>query len=119
MDEYIANSPEEVGQILEKIRSVVKKAAPKAEETIRYQMPTFTFNGTYLVYFAAFKKHIGFYPAPNDIPEFKEALAKYGAGRGTLKFPLDEPIPYSLIRRIVKYRIKENMRRVTSKGKKK
>lgn len=119
MDDYIANSPDEVRQILEKIRRTVRKAAPKVEETISYQMPTFTLNGTYLVYFAAFKKHIGFYPAPNGIPEFKEALATYGAGRGTLKFPLDEPIPYNLIQEIVKYRVKENAEKVTPKEKKK
>jgi uncharacterized protein YdhG (YjbR/CyaY superfamily) len=107
IDEYIAGFPHDVQGILEKTRKTIRKAAPDAEETIRYKMPTFTLNGNNLVYFGAFKKHIGFYPAPIGIAEFKEELSVYGAGKGTLKFPLDEPIPFDLIRKIVQSRAKE------------
>jgi uncharacterized protein YdhG (YjbR/CyaY superfamily) len=118
IDEYIAGFPNDVQEILEKIRRTIRKAAPDAEETMSYQMPTFTLKGNYLVYFAGFKKHIGFYPAPIGIAEFKEELSAYGAGKGTLKFPLDKPIPVNLISKIVKFRVKENLGRATAKGKK-
>jgi uncharacterized protein YdhG (YjbR/CyaY superfamily) len=117
IDEYIAAYPNDVQAILQKIRLTIRKAAPKAEETLSYKMPTFTLKGKYLVWFAAFKKHIGFYPAPNGVAEFNEALATYGAARSTLKFPLDEPIPYDLIRKIVKFRAKEDMGRPVAKEK--
>jgi uncharacterized protein YdhG (YjbR/CyaY superfamily) len=107
IDEYIAGFPNDVQKILEKIRMTIRKAAPDAEETISYQMPTFTLKGNYLVYFAAFKKHIGFYPAPIGIAEFKEELSVYEAGKGTMKFPLDKPIPFDLITKIVKFRVKD------------
>jgi uncharacterized protein YdhG (YjbR/CyaY superfamily) len=119
IDEYIAGFPNDVQQILEKIRATIKKATPDAEETISYQIPTFTLKGKYLVYFAAFKKHIGFYPAPIGNAEFKKELAVYGAGKGTAKFPLDQPIPFDLIRKIVKFRAKENLEIAKAKGKKK
>ena len=96
----------------------IRTAAPDAEETISYQMPTFTLKGNYLVYFAAYKKHIGFYPAPIGNAEFKEALSVYAAGKGTVKFPLDKPIPFDLISKIVKFRVKENLARAAAKGKK-
>ena len=115
IDEYIAGFPNEVQEILEKIRMTIRKAAPEAEETIRYQMPTFTLNGTYLVYFAAYKKHIGFYPAPIGNDEFKDEIAAYAAGKGTLQFPLDKPIPHGLISRVVKFRIQENLERAGTK----
>ena len=118
IDEYIAAFPHDVQDILEKIRMTIRKAAPEAEETISYQMPTFTLNGHYLVYFAAFKKHIGFYPAPIGNAEFEQELSVYGAGKGTVKFPLDQPIPFDLISKIVKFRAKENLER-TAKGNKK
>jgi uncharacterized protein YdhG (YjbR/CyaY superfamily) len=118
IDEYIAGFPNDVQEILEKIRRTIRKAAPDAEETMSYQMPTFTLKGNYLVYFAGFKKHIGFYPAPIGIAEFKEELSAYGAGKGTLKFPLDKPIPVNLISKIVKFRVKENLGRAAAKGKK-
>ncbi len=117
IDAYIAGYPPEVQAILQKMRATIHKAAPKAEETMSYKMPTFTLNGKYLVYFAAFKQHISLYPAPNGLPEFKDALAQYAAGRGTLKFSLAEPIPYRLITRLVKYRVKENLGRAEGRKK--
>jgi uncharacterized protein YdhG (YjbR/CyaY superfamily) len=119
IDEYIAGFPIDVQEILEKIRMTIRKAAPGAEETISYQIPTFTLKGRYLVYFAAYKKHIGLYPAPLGNAEFKEQLSVYGAGKGTAKFPLHKPIPFGLIRKIVKFRAKENLERAKAKGRKK
>jgi uncharacterized protein YdhG (YjbR/CyaY superfamily) len=119
IDEYIAGFPHDVQEILEKIRMTIRKAAPDAEETISYQMPTFTLKGKYLVYFAAFKKHIGFYPAPVGNAEFEAELAVYEAGKGTVKFPFDKPIPFDLISKIVEFRAKENVERAEAKGKKK
>ena len=118
IDEYIARFPPQVQEILEKIRQTVRKAAPGAEETIKYGMPTFTLNGN-LVYFAAFKKHIGFYPptAARDA-RFKKELSVYKGPKGSLRFPLDEPIPYGLISRIVKQRVKENLARAKAGEKK-
>ncbi len=117
IDEYIAGFPQDVQEILEKIRMTIRKAAPDAEETIKYQMPTFTLKGN-LVYFAAFKKHIGFYPVPTGIEEFKNELSVYEGGKGSVQFPLDKPIPFDLISRIVKFRVKENLTRAEAKGKK-
>ncbi len=114
IDEYIAGFPPDVQKVLKKIRMTIRKAAPDAEETIKYRMPTFILNGN-LVYFAAFKNHIGFYPIPTGIKEFEKELSAYKMGRGSVQFPLDEPIPYDLITRIVKFRVKENLK----KGKKK
>ena len=118
IDEYIAGFPHDVQEILEKIRMTIRKAAPDAEETIKYQIPTFTLQGN-LVHFGAYKKHIGFYPAPTGLEEFKEELSAYEGSKGTLRFPLDTPIPYDLISKIVKYRVKENLERAEAKGKKK
>jgi len=109
IDEYIAGFPNDVQAILEKIRLTIRKAAPEAEETISYKMPTFNLNGHYLVYFAAYKKHIGFYPVPTGNEEFQKELSVYQSGKGTLQFPLDKPIPFSLISKIVKFRMKENL----------
>lgn len=117
IDKYIAGFPPDVQEILEKIRMTVKEAAPDAQETIKYQMPTFTLKGN-LVHFAAFKKHIGFYPVPTGIEAFKDELAAYVGGKGSVQFPLDQPIPYDLISRIVKFRVKENLERAEAKGKK-
>jgi uncharacterized protein YdhG (YjbR/CyaY superfamily) len=111
IDEYIAGFASEVQEILQKIRVTIRKAAPEAEEAISYQIPTFTLKGKYLVYFAAYKKHISLYPAPIGIAEFKEELAPYKSGKGTAKFPLDKPIPFDLISRIVKFRVTENLGR--------
>jgi uncharacterized protein YdhG (YjbR/CyaY superfamily) len=116
IDEYIAAFPNDVQEILEQIRMTIRTAAPDAEETISYQMPTFMLRGKYLVYFAAYKKHIGLYPAPTGIAEFEEELSLYGAGKGTLRFPLDKPIPLDLIARIVKFRISENLNKAAAKA---
>jgi uncharacterized protein YdhG (YjbR/CyaY superfamily) len=118
IDEYIAGSPKDVQKILEKIRKTVHKAAPQAEETINYQMPAFKLYGN-LVYFAAFKKHIGFYPIPSGIEKFKAELSVYEQGKGSVQFPLDQPIPYDLISRIVKFRAAENLKKAAGKAKKK
>jgi uncharacterized protein YdhG (YjbR/CyaY superfamily) len=118
IDQYIADFPEDIQQILQKIRATIKKAAPGAEETMKYQMPTFMLKGN-LVYFAAFKKHIGFYPVPTGIEKFKKELSVYKTAKGSVQFPLDQPMPYDLITKIVKFRVKENSARAAAKGKKK
>ena len=119
IDEYVAGFPPEVQEILQKIRMTIRKAAPDAEEKISYQMPTFTLNGKNLVHFAAFKNHIGFYPVPTGIEAFKRELSVYETGKGSVKFPLDRPIPYALISKIVKFRVKENLARAKAKAKQK
>jgi uncharacterized protein YdhG (YjbR/CyaY superfamily) len=106
MTDYIATFPKDVQIILEEIRKIIKIAAPEAEETINYGIPTFKLKGN-LVHFAAFKKHIGFYPTPSGIEAFKDELADYELSKGTVKFPLDNPIPYDLIKRITAYRVAE------------
>ncbi len=118
IDEYIADFPEDVQEILEKIRLTIRNAAPDAEETIKYQMPTFTLKGN-LVHFAAYKKHIGLYPAPSGIEKFKDELSAYKGAKGSVRFPLNQPIPYNLIGEIVKFRVQENLERAEAKGKKK
>lgn len=114
IDEYIAGFPEDVREILEKLRMTIREAAPDAEEAIKYRMPTFTLNGN-LVHFAAFKKHIGFYPAPRGIEEFKDELSVYKGAKGSVQFPLDRPVPFELISRIVKFRVRNHLE--TSKAK--
>lgn len=118
MDEYISLFPTDVQTILEKIRLTIKKAAPIAQETINYQMPTFTLHGN-LVHFAAFKNHIGFYPTPSGIENFKKELSVYEGAKGSVRFPLDKPIPYALIGKIVKFRVKEVMQKAEAKSSKK
>lgn len=118
IDEYIAGFPKGVQEILEKIRTTIRKAAPAAEETIKYQIPTFTMKGN-LVHFAGYKNHVGFYPAPSGIEKFKKELSAYGSAKGTLQFPLDEPIPFDLISKVVKFRVKENLAKAESKARKK
>jgi uncharacterized protein YdhG (YjbR/CyaY superfamily) len=117
IDEYIADFPKDVQAILEKIRMTIREAAPDAQETIKYRMPTFTLKGN-LVHFAAYKKHIGFYPVPTGIEQFKEELSVYKGGKGSVQFPLDEPIPFDLISKIVKFRVKENLKRAQAKTEK-
>jgi uncharacterized protein YdhG (YjbR/CyaY superfamily) len=107
MDEYINTFPEDVRAILNELRQIIREAAPEAEETISYQMPTFRLNGN-LVHFAAFKNHVGFYPTPTGIEAFKDELSPYKGAKGSVQFPIDQPLPLSLIRRIVAYRVKEN-----------
>lgn len=105
INEYVRIFPKDVRDILEEIRQTIQRAAPDAEETISYQIPAFKLNGKTLVYFAAFKKHIGFYPpAPKA---FKKDVAPYAGPKGNLKFPLDKPVPYDLMRKIVEFRVKE------------
>ena len=111
IDEYIKASPKDVQSILQRLRLTIQKAAPEAVETISYQMPTFKLNGKGLVYFAAFKNHIGFYPIPSGIEAFKKELSRYKQGKGSVQFPIDKPIPYDLVRRIVRFRAKENRER--------
>jgi uncharacterized protein YdhG (YjbR/CyaY superfamily) len=114
IDAYIQKTPEDVQKILQKVREVIKKAAPDAQETIKYGIPTFTLAGN-LVHFGAYKDHIGFYPAPSGIEEFKEALSVYQSGKGTIRFPLDQPIPFDLIREVVLFRVQENLNKKKSK----
>jgi len=104
IDEYIAGFPNNVREILEQIRMTIREAAPDAEETISYQIPTFTLKGKYLIYFAAYTKHIGLYPAPRGVEKFRKELSLYEGGKGTVRFPLDKPIPFGLLKRIVKFR---------------
>ena len=108
IDAYIAGFPPDVQNILQKIRQTIHKAVPEAQEKISYSMPTFTLKGN-LVHFGAFKTHIGFYPIPSGIEEFREELAVYKQGKGSVQFPLDQPIPYDLITRIVVFRAQENL----------
>lgn len=107
IDEYIAGFPADIQKLLESIRSTIRKAAPKAEETIKYAMPTFILNGN-LIHFAAYKKHIGIYPVPRGEESFKKSLAVYEGEKSTMRIPLDEPLPLALIGKIVKYNVKRN-----------
>jgi uncharacterized protein YdhG (YjbR/CyaY superfamily) len=116
IDEYIATFPKDIQKKLEEIRAVIKIAAPGAVEKISYQMPAFTLNGN-LVYFAAFKKHIGFYPVPVGIEKFKDELSVYKTSKGSVQFPLDKPIPFDLIRRIVEFRVAGNLEKAAKKRK--
>ena len=118
IDEYIAGHPPYVQEMLEKVRRTIRKAAPGAEEKISYKIPTFTLKGNYLIYFAAYKRHIAIYPAPRGVEAFKEELSLYEGGKGTVRFPYDKPIPFALITRIVKYRVKVNLQRAEEKRKK-
>ena len=108
IDEYIADFPTDVQQILQQIRATIKEAAPEAGEKISYGMPTFTLKGN-LIHFAAFKNHIGLYPTPNGIEEFKEELSVYKGAKGSVQFPIDKPMPLALITRIVKFRVKKSL----------
>lgn len=108
IDEYISTFPKNIQTILQELRQVIKEAAPKAEEVISYQIPTFKLKGN-LVHFAAFRDHISFFPTSSGVREFKSELSGYKTSKGTIRFPLDEPIPFDLLKRIVKYRVKENL----------
>ncbi len=110
IDEYIAGFPPDIQDKLQAIRAAVKKAAPAAEETISYRMPAFKQNGV-LVYYAAFQDHIGFFPTASGVSRFQKELQPYPTSKGTIRFPLDKPLPVSLIARIVKFRVKENTAR--------
>ena len=116
VDQYISSFPPEVQNILRKIRTAVRRAAPGAEETISYRIPSYTLQGK-LIYFAAFKKHIGFYPRVTGIAKFKRELSAYEGAKGSVKFPLNKPVPLALISRIVKFRVKENLTRAKTRKK--
>lgn len=118
IDEYIIQFPPGIQEILKELRKVIKEAAPDAQEKISYGMPAFVLHGN-LVYFAAFKNHIGFYPAPNGIDAFKQELSEYKGSKGTVQFPIGKPLPYDLISRIVKFRVAENIQLAEVKLKKK
>lgn len=116
--EYIAGFPVDIQESLQQIRATVRSAAPAAQEAIKYAMPTFVYKGN-LVYFAAFKNHIGFYALPTGNQEFAADLAGYKTGKGSIQFPLHQPMPLDLIKRIVRYRVAENERKAALKGKRK
>jgi uncharacterized protein YdhG (YjbR/CyaY superfamily) len=111
IDEYISNFPNDIQKILKQVRAIVKKAAPMAEETIKYEIPTYVYKGN-LVHFAAFKTHIGFYPSPSGIEAFKKELSIYKGAKGSVQFPLGKPMPLELISKIVEFRVKENLAKV-------
>jgi len=117
IDEYIATFPASTQKILEEVRATIHAAAPDATEKISYQMPTFDLKGN-LVHFAAYKKHIGFYPVPSGIEAFQEELSVYRTAKGSAQFPLDKPMPLELITKIVKYRVVENLRKAEEKSRK-
>ena len=118
IDEYISTYPDDIQAILQKVRLTIREAAPQAQEAISYQMPTFKLEGN-LVHFAAHPKHIGFYPAPSGIEHFQNELTGYVTSKGAIQFPIDQPIPFDLIGRIVKFRVQENLEKAASKKKKK
>lgn len=109
IDEYISSQPKNVKLILQKIRQTVKEAAPEAQELVSYGMPAFKLNKRILLYFSAWEKHIGLYAMPSANATFKKELSSYKQGRGSVQFPFDRPVPYGLVKRIVKFRAKENM----------
>lgn len=111
IDAYISKFPPEVQEILNTLRKVIQESAPEAKEKISYQMPTFDLHGN-LVHFAAYKNHIGFYPAPSGVDAFKHELSSYKWAKGSIQFPLDKPLPYELVSRIVKFRADENIKQV-------
>ncbi|PKM50464.1 MAG: hypothetical protein CVV02_11020 [Firmicutes bacterium HGW-Firmicutes-7] len=117
IDEYIAKFAPEVQEILQTLRKVIKESAPDAEEKISWQMPTFVLHGN-LVHFAAYKNHIGFYPAPSGIDAFKYELSEYKGAKGSVQFPIEKTLPYELISEIVKFRVAENIKQAKGKLKK-
>jgi uncharacterized protein YdhG (YjbR/CyaY superfamily) len=114
IDDYIASFPTDVQAILEQVRKTIQVAAPEAEEAISYAMPTFKLHGN-LVHFAAYKNHIGFYPAPRGLEEFKEELSGYKGAKGSVQFPINQPMPLDLIARIVSFRVKDNLEKRKAK----
>jgi uncharacterized protein YdhG (YjbR/CyaY superfamily) len=115
IDEYIADFPEDIQSLLNQVRSTVKQAAPDAEESIGYGMPAYKTHGKPLVYFAAFKNHIGFYATPTGHAEFAKELSKYKQGKGSVQFPIDQPMPLKLIAQIVEFRVIENQEKAKKK----
>jgi uncharacterized protein YdhG (YjbR/CyaY superfamily) len=123
IDEYVASFPEDVQAALEQVRATIREAAPEAAEAISYGIPTFKLNGKNLVHFGGFKSHIGFYPTPTGIESFKKELSAYKEGKGSVQFPLDQPMPLDLINRMVRYRVEQMAgkaaKKATEKPKKK
>lgn len=117
IDEYIAGFPSETQMLLQQMRAIIQKAAPKAEECISYQMPAYKLHGA-LVYFAGYQKHIGFYPTSSGIRVFQEEISNYKNSKGAVQFPLDKKLSVTLITKIVKYRVKENTEKASLKNKK-
>jgi uncharacterized protein YdhG (YjbR/CyaY superfamily) len=115
IDDYIRSFPKESQALLQEIRSTIKKAAPGVEERISYGIPAFNLNNRYLLYFAGFKNHVSMYPAPRESEAFKDKLAGYKGGKGTVQFPLDKPLPLGLITQIVKFKVKENKEKMKTK----
>ena len=115
IDEYIETFPEDVQTLLQQVRRTIQASAPKAGEKISYGIPTFTLNGKYLIYFAGWKRHISIYPIPTGDDAFSEEVAPYISGKGTLKFPIDRPLPLKLIAKIVKLKVAENSRQADKK----
>jgi uncharacterized protein YdhG (YjbR/CyaY superfamily) len=115
IDEYIADFPPDVQPLLEKVRATIRKAAPDAKEAIKYQIPTFVLNGN-LIHFGGYKNHIGLYPGSKPVEEFKDQLSRYETSKGTVRFPLEKPIPYALIGKITKFCVKRNAERAGSRG---
>ncbi len=111
IDDYIAGFPKETQAVLNQVRETIKNAVPEAEETISYAIPAFNLNKTYLVYFAGYKHHISVYPAPKGNEAFEKEIAGYRSGKGTIQFPLDKPVPLALVTKIVRYNLKENLKR--------
>lgn len=111
IDEYIAEFPPETRRVLEEVRALIRSIAPDATETISYAIPTFDLNGTHLVHFAGYAKHVGLYPTPSGMVAFEAELAPYRSGKGSAQFPLGQPLPLDLIRRIVEFRVAENARK--------
>ena len=114
VDEYLAGIPAEASEAVKKIRTIIKKAAPKAEEGLSYGIAGFKQNGKYFIYYSGYKKHTSIYPAPRSHEDFAEELTAYKGGKGTVQFPLDKPLPADLIKRIVKFRLKENEEKAAS-----
>lgn len=113
IDEYISEFPAETQAMLEEIRRTIREIVPDATETIAYAIPTFDLNGKHLVHFAGFSKHVGLYPTPSGMEAFAEELAPYRGGKGSARFPLGEPLPLGLIRRIVEFRVEENKKKAS------
>src|SRR6202142_1214448 len=118
IDEYIAAFPQEIQKILQELTATIKAAAPKAYEKISYQMPAFDLKGN-LVWFAAYKNHIGFYPMPSGIQAFKKEFSVYEGSKGAIRFPIDKPLPLKLVSKVVKFRVAENLKKAETKSRKK
>jgi uncharacterized protein YdhG (YjbR/CyaY superfamily) len=111
-DEFINSFPKDTGAVLKKLRLAIKQTIPRAEQTISYNIPCFKLNGKYVVYFAGYAKHVSIYPIPKETALFKESLTKYQTGKGTLRFPLHEPLPLTFIKKVVRQLARENIARI-------